>query len=219
MSKNWGTNLPLHEAIASGDFRTFKFLLSVTEKVRIANKSKDEKYIMSVDLPGFNNMVPLQQAMAANKTDILNYLLASECNLDHRDSTGNTVLHLAVVSNNIDITRRILAAPNFSAKLLLIENNIGDSPLVLAAKFSNISILKQLDFAINIAQYVQKSTGNTMLHIAAIQGNVENVKFFILSGLDPLKKNNQNKNAFDFVPKHQLQSFLQSKRPKTEETL
>jgi ankyrin repeat protein len=79
----------------------------------------------------------------------------------------------------------------------------------LAAKFSNISILKQLDLVINISQYIQKSTGNTMLHIAAIQGNVENLKFFILSGLDPLKKNNQNKNAFDYVPKHQLRSFLQ----------
>jgi ankyrin repeat protein len=97
----------MHEAINSGDLKTFKFLLNVTEKARIINRKADENYTMSVDLPGIHNMAPLQQAMAGDHTDILSYLLASECDLSHQDISGSTVLHLAIITKKFDMTRRI----------------------------------------------------------------------------------------------------------------
>lgn len=123
MIKNLDSNLPLHEAIKSGDLGTFKYLLAVTEKARIAKKKKDERFIFTVDLPGFNNMAPLQLAIPVENTDILNYLLASECSLNHRDLDGNTALHLALKQNKFDAVRRIFEAPNFSSKFLSVENN------------------------------------------------------------------------------------------------
>ena len=97
----------MHDSISSGDLKTFKFLLNVTEKARVMNRKADEKYIMSIDLPGINNMVPLQQAIAGDHTDIVNYLLASECDLSNRDATGNTLLHQAIITKKFDIIRRI----------------------------------------------------------------------------------------------------------------
>jgi hypothetical protein len=62
--------------------------------------------------------------------------------------------------------------------------------MTLAARFANILSLKQLMKVTNISAYVHQATGNTMLLIAAMNGNIENVKFLIQSGLDPLKRNN-----------------------------
>ena len=118
----------------------------------------------------------------AYKTDpgILTYLLKKGTNANAKNANGETILHLAAVSGNIEVAKIILEnyvridAPT-------LEISCGNTALHLAVKeehFEMVKLLHEHGASLNIKNEV----GSTSLHIAAFTGNATITDYLIKSG-------------------------------------
>lgn len=95
-----------------------------------------------------------------------------------------------------------------------LPNDDGQSPLHLAARKSNVKMVKRLVVNGAFAKIPESKEGNNILHIAVIENCEELVKY-ILAGtrLDSMQTNNSDKSPLD------LALTIESTNPKIIEML
>ena len=118
----------------------------------------------------------LHLAVANGSLDAVKALLAGSANPNARNNQGNTPLHLA--NGNIAIIKELLAGGANPT----IKNNLGEKPLgITAVNGAN---------DINTKHCPKNRNGNTPLHVAAENGDLELVKQLVTKGADINAKNN-----------------------------
>lgn len=125
--------------------------------------------------------LPLHRAVRYNQTTTVQYILANHTNLNERDAHGDTPLHIAVNTNNVNMVQLLLAHPNTNKHA---TNNMGANPLHHAAWNGNRDIVKLL---INDANYInqQMTNGWTPLHQATINSHITTMRYLLRKGANP----------------------------------
>lgn len=158
--------------------------------------------ISLVDIQDNNGNIPLHYAINSQNLYAINDLLESQSNINHADNNGYTSLHLAIHTKNIEICKLILAKNiNINAKTntgetalhiacnlelinlveLLIENNIDINLQDYDNEFTALSysvnrnnpMITALLLKNNADPNIQDFYGNTALHYAIIENNME----------------------------------------------
>uniref|UniRef100_A0A8R1I9L7 ANK_REP_REGION domain-containing protein n=1 Tax=Caenorhabditis japonica TaxID=281687 RepID=A0A8R1I9L7_CAEJA len=83
---------------------------------------------------------PLSFAICTGQVDLLRMLLAKKANLNAQDTNGNTVLHLCVIHNKMDMLDAALEA----GANLKIANKQNLTPLTLAAKLAKKTMFNKI---------------------------------------------------------------------------
>lgn len=126
--------------------------------------------------------------------------------LEHRNSQGETPLHLAVNAEKIEFVNLLLARKvNKNC-----QDKKGYSPLHLAASSNCLDILKLLleDPKPNVN--LPSKDRKTPLHFAASNGHLEVFAFLIEQGADENLKDHQGKTPFELVKKGKKEAFLRA---------
>jgi ankyrin repeat protein len=108
--------------------------------------------------------------------------------LNARNSLGETILHVLVINNNIDIVKYL---HKLGANLNTTDLCSCSSPLSDAASVGNEKIVK---FLLQNGASVRETyeMGNSILHEAIKSGDLKIIKILIDYGADIFKKNNFN---------------------------
>lgn len=76
-------------------------------------------------IPSFS-ITPLLHAVEKERIDVIDCLLAHGCNINYQNDDGNTALHIACRTGNIDIIQRLIQA---GADGMIRNNDPGNTPL------------------------------------------------------------------------------------------
>ena len=159
--------------------------------------------------------------------NFINKILNMLPDFDFKDEEGNTILHQAVLENNIEMVVLLLEKMKNSNKNIIdIQNNQGDTAFHLAVKNNYNEIAQILDKAgadktiINDnGEFVQDATtegnGNTILHLAAKNNDINEVMSILKKvknyGIIDLQ-NNDGDTAFHLAVKnnnHKVANILE----------
>ena len=149
--------------------------------------SKNPSIINSTDYKG---ETILSYALNNNNNEILDLLLNSPLlNLNYKDSKGNSYLHLAVMNQNENFLKKLVA----KGINLNVQNNVGNTALHIAYEYGNSTIKKILiDNGINI---VIKNNENKMAKEIKekMMNKNKSVKFY--STLNKTAKSNKTRKT------------------------
>ena len=165
---------PLHYAAKYGALDAMKCLISKHD----CNAE--------VKAPTSFHRTPLHFAVIYSQVETLIYLLSEvKVNICTPDINGNTVSHLAVTHNNLEVLKLKYFQPDCS-----IQNHNGDTVLHIAVTQSNLEVVKHLLMYPLPDPAIQNCNGDTVLHIAVTQSNLEVVKCLLMYPLpDPAIQN------------------------------
>ncbi|KAK6916067.1 PGG domain [Dillenia turbinata] len=152
----------LHEAVRSNHVRVAKLLVEADRDYSyFANKSGES---------------PLYLAAERGSLDLVVLILDSCLSPSHEGPNGRTALHASVISNNKDMTMKIM-----DAKPALIKETDQDglTPLHHAALFDHSWIAAELVACDASVAYLANNDSKTALHIAASRGNTDTIKVLI----------------------------------------
>jgi len=162
------------------------------------------------------NDVPLHYAAVAGKSDLVGLLLAKEAEVNSKDDSGKTPLHDAATQGHQEVVEMLIAAgADVNAK-----DQDGRTPLHQAARKGNRDIAELLiakGADVNVAdkdgraplswaqrheeifellrKHEAEEWGNTPLHWAARQGQLDLVLFHIAKGVDVNSKDEAGRTA------------------------
>ncbi|XP_059488485.1 uncharacterized protein LOC132204174 isoform X2 [Neocloeon triangulifer] len=218
-----------HFAAQKGHLAVAKFLLS---------KGAD---VNALDV---DNDTPLTLAARFSNEEMCRYLVDSGAHLTAVDKDGDDALHLASMNGKLDNVQYLLGLNGFGVekkgkqgktalhwaaqkghiavtKFLLskgadvnVRNDDNDTPLTLAARFSNEEMCRLLvDSGANLSAV--DNDGNDALHLACLDGKLDNVQYLVgLNGFSVGKKGKQGKTALHLAAQNghiALAEFLLSK--------
>ncbi|MDF2964870.1 MAG: ankyrin-2-like [Rickettsiaceae bacterium] len=138
-----------------------------------------------------------------NLQDILEDYLFSGIN--HIDSSGNTVLHYAVMNNNFEYCRILLE----NKANITVQNGKGESPIAYAAKYGRPEIMNL--FLANIANIneIHEHNGYSLLHYAVQQNNLKVIELLLENGANIDLPSSQGKGNVSplilTIQKHRLE--------------
>ena len=127
----------------------------------------------------------LHRAVRYNQTTTVQYILANHTNPNERDGHGDTPLHIAVNTNNVNMVQLLLTHSNTNKHA---TNNMGANPLHHAAWNGNRDIVKLLINDANAnANYInhQMTNGWTPLHQATINSHIAMMRYLLRKGANP----------------------------------
>ncbi|KAJ5080476.1 ankyrin repeat family protein [Anaeramoeba ignava] len=107
---------------------------------------------------------------------------------DYYDENGLTILHNAIISKNIQKINDILKDQEQCTNLINLPTlKDSETPLILASRISNLIVVRKLiesGASINF----KSESGNSALHEAMQQENIEIASFLLYSGANPNEK-------------------------------
>lgn len=164
-----------------------------TNRIQIlidTNKSNLEKRHFN------DNDTPLLYCIKKNEAKFTKYaknlIIDKKADITAIDRHGNTPLHCACGTGDIEIIKAIL---NKNAPIDA-KNSYNQTPLIIAA-FNNQTDAVNTVLIKNPSVNQADSFGNTALHYAAIKNNDTMVKALLTQGADVYAKNNQGKTPAD----------------------
>ncbi|KAJ5711676.1 Mg2+ transporter protein CorA-like/Zinc transport protein ZntB [Penicillium malachiteum] len=186
-------NTALHLAVNQGSLSIVRLLVG-KKKGEPSLSGSDLEFEGSeyLELRNKSGKTPLLVAIQFDEKDIAKFLLDSKANPDARDADGNTALHLAVKSRNIEIVKTLLEykvdkidnlqstkVPEALKRLLETRNTSKETPFLVAAQAGDEEITHHLiDCGAEVE--VQNHSGNTALHIAVAYGYLGIVEKILL---------------------------------------
>jgi ankyrin repeat protein len=184
----------------NGNIATFRSAATKASILHLAVESdnlalvKDliTKHKMPVDIVDSSGVTPMQLAAMHGRTEITEFLLSNNANVNTDDRKGRTVLAIATI--NLDLPTIDLLLANKAA--VNLQNTDGISALHIAATLGRADILAkflQSDPTIN----VNLATNNqvTPLFMAASKGYADAVKFLLDNHANVNAKDNKGNTA------------------------
>lgn len=124
--------------------------------------------------------------------------------VDHRDSSGNTLLHLIVTHTFPSILKKVL---DEHPELLFLKNNASQYPIHIAILNRQIKPLSSLLAMEGVALLVD-SQGRTPLHYAACYGTAEMVQRCLDATRNWMIQDAEGKTAYDLAREYNNQDAL-----------
>ncbi|XP_064632713.1 transient receptor potential cation channel subfamily V member 6-like isoform X2 [Lineus longissimus] len=144
----------LHIAIVTGNVEGVKLLVLNGAKVNQRATGRfflpeDQKALLSntasTDYEGYAYFgeYPLAFAASSGREEIFNYLIDNGADPNLQDTFGNTVLHMVVIHNQVNMYRHAVRHPIKTANTY-IKNAAGLTPLTLASKLGRQKIFQEI---------------------------------------------------------------------------
>ena len=148
---------------------------------------------------------PIHFALNKCKQDILLELITEKTNLNLVDKEGNSVLHLAIKYNKLEVAQKIM---KMSGVDMTLQNEDGDTVLHLAVSNNWMDIAQDIIKRKEVD--IQNKRGNTALHLARapqpvdpddanLPRNLNMAELLIQNGINAKIKNNSNDTYFDIL--------------------
>lgn len=176
----------LHLAVIAGNKECINYLLEICQHNDI--NDSDSEGFSALHIVINNKRLDLVKLLLENSS------FNNNININIRDNSGNTPLHLACKDSYIEIVQYLLSRPKIDINSM---NNSNNAPLHIAIEYKHFEIVKYLIEFKDIELNYQNSNGNTPLHLAVKCNNLEFVKILVLE-----KRCNIN-----------LQNYIDSKYP------
>jgi len=144
----------VHITIVNGDLRSFKLLVGqygadVHARARgrffMPEDCKDKtKQETNYDGYAYYGEYPASFAACFENREMYDYLIRRGADPNRKDTFGNTVLHLCVIHNKIDMFFHATQRKHKIRGDMFIRNNLGLTPLTLAAKLGRKELFHQI---------------------------------------------------------------------------
>ncbi|GEQ85127.1 ankyrin repeat-containing protein [Patiriisocius marinistellae] len=191
-------NSPFMIAANSNNLEIIKLLSSEIDNINLKNK---------------NGQSALTKAVSGNTTETIAFLLKNGADINIVDVKGNSIAYYLLNSYKAnDIS-------TFESKLSLLKSNglnfkmlqeNDNSLLHLAAKYSDVSLLKQLG-ELNVPINAKNNEGLTALHIAAMTAsNTDVLKYLLQKGADKTLTTEFDETVFDLASENELLQLQKS---------
>jgi ankyrin repeat protein len=139
-------------------------------------------------------------AIANNHKATVNLLLKAGASVLAVNNDDDSVLLMAVAINNNELVQRLLEAPGVREQFLNQANNVGQTPLISAAKQGNGPLVKILiDAGADVN--AKDNVGNNALTYAAGINDEKMVEMLLEAGADVNAKNNSENTALLYAAK------------------
>ena len=163
-------NTPLH-LIIKHCLTIPDYLIPLNADCTITNKNQETPLHVAIKSPVSNDVLK----------NLVNFLIAHEAPLNVQDSDGNTPLLLIMLQEDyffpnttkVDYINLLATKDNIN-----LPNNEKETPLFLAAQAKTVGLLKTL-IEHGASLLHKDNDGNTVLHVAAEDGNIAIVKEII----------------------------------------
>ncbi|RMZ97637.1 Transient receptor potential cation channel subfamily V member 6, partial [Brachionus plicatilis] len=147
---------PLHISIMYDDFSTIRFLIE-TRGFDVNQRNVGGKFVggfqskltcgliedSKYEALAYYGEYPLAFAACFASKEIYDYLIDKGADPNLQDTNGNTVLHVLVINNKLDMFQYATNHPKQKA-LLTIKNNQGLTPINLAAKLGRKDLFEKM---------------------------------------------------------------------------
>ena len=123
-----------------------------------------------------NNEEELPLHIACRNSESFNSvikMLSWQCKLNCTNKTGDTPLHILCKKGNFEAIQEVLCIPHCDTD---IQNHDGEVPLHLACKFDQ-KIVELVGAHCHHSPNIQTTSGDTLLHVACQNGNLDVVKY------------------------------------------
>lgn len=194
-SRNFGVRWNSIEALGRiGDSRALTPFLALSESGGFLGRLVDESIGR---IPGSKPYIEEQQLLDAAETGDLNTitrLLESGVNVNAKNQSGITSLHLALFKNHTDVAELLL---NKGADVNA-RNEHGDTPL-LWALYNDHTNIAELLLAKDADVNTKSKNGNTPLHLAMFKRNIKIAKLLLTKGANVNAKGEKGFNPLHVV--------------------
>ena len=134
-----------------------------------------DKMLTDIESKADTGWTPVMCAVRNSQISVVEFLVGRGCNLHRTDDFKNTLLHIACMSDNVDMIKYILTL----AKIGKDSRGAYEwTPVMTAASFGHMSVVKYL-VSIRCDLSTQDSQGNNILHAACMSGKVDIVRYII----------------------------------------
>ncbi len=217
---NQKNRMPLHFAAQSGNFQIISLLCEagadvnctdndgVTPLMLLAQNSRTDAALNLLKNPELDcaikdngGRMAIDYATSAGLKDLVAAL--SQAGEAHADAYGNTTLHHACWSEQCEVVKILLEKDPDSANRL---NDEGESPLILAARRSNLMIV-QLLLDSGARPDCSDADGIVPLHIAAEKGELFLGKALLAAGADLNRKASDGRTPLIFAARSGKNDF------------
>lgn len=157
---NKAGNTIFHIASLYGIWQTVEYMLEAEPK------------IVSIDTKGQYGRTAVMMAAHHGHIRVFHSLVDRGCNLSLKDDDGDSVLHMACMSGNLDIVKYLLSRDDID---LDKRGKYGDTAVMVAALNGH---RKSFDLLVSkgCMLSLQSENGDTILHMACIGGNTSITK-------------------------------------------
>lgn len=217
---NQRNRMPLHFAAETGNSEVIGLLVGagadvnctdnngVTPLMLMAQNGKTDAAIKFLQNPDIDisikdneNRMAIDYATSAGLRELVKALSSAE--EEHTDAFGNTTLHHACWSEQCEVVKILLEKDPDSANRL---NDEGESPLILAARRSNLVIV-QLLLDNGARPDCGDADGIVPLHIAAEKGELFLGKALLAAGADLNRKASDGRTPLIFAARSGRNDF------------
>lgn len=191
---------PLHlSAIQGHVFTTLALLAKGADPTRV-NHQNSLPIHSALFVPMFHD-----KQLIERKEKIFEMLYSStQKAVDHRDSSGNTLLHLIVTHTFPSILEKILEE---HPELLFLKNHASQYPIHIAILNRQIKPVSTL-LAMEGVAFLVDNQGRTPLHYAACYGNAEMVQRCLDATPNWVIQDAEGKTAYDLAREYNNQDAL-----------
>ena len=150
---------------------------------------------INMGMEDWKERTPILYAVMKDNVKVVEALLQyqDKFDLDDVDIERNSIIHHAVMNDNLDMVHKLCTIPTMGIDL---RNINGDTPLLCAAREGKASIVRELlQYPGRIDINSQGNDGNTALHLAVRGKHIEVVRLLLEAGINIPTMNNENKNA------------------------
>lgn len=205
---NQEAKTPLYFAIQTGQFEIIKWFISIDPNFQYDFQNEhtlchiastyNQKHIikwmaqesLDIDKPNFNGETPLHYAVKAGSVESIDTLLALGVQLNYSNVHGQTSIHHAA-EKDLNILKMLwLKGADIYAK-----DNCGSNVIHTAAKYGKLDIIKWIEQELDLEMEWLDADGDSPIHYAARNGNLEVLEYFYNKGF-PMNI----KNIFDETP-------------------
>ncbi|KAL4217242.1 hypothetical protein ACF0H5_023693 [Mactra antiquata] len=137
--------------------------------------------VMAWNTKNTSGLTPLMVASTLNRTEILDILLSSKCDVNVTDDNGNTALHLAVDEGNTEVVKKLIETGRCIVDAM---NNKGETALMKAAFYDYVEMVRSLLKDGSASPDVKNKAGQTALLIAIREGSHATVDLLLKNGCD-----------------------------------
>lgn len=208
--KNRDGYTPLHVAVMSNNIEISKLLVEAGADLNSANEGEDTPVEMAIKSRNINILklfvskiadvnakdetgcALIHHAVDWGNSNVVKLLLDACANFDLKNDSKNTPLHEAIHSGNICIVKVLVDA----GADLYVEGEYGIPPLHCAAQVSETENILKFLLKAGVDVKVDSSDGDTILHEAISNGNLDVLNLLIQAGADVNKRNSSGATAF-----------------------